>query len=839
MSGMGSDGEDRGMGDDKYRKGGASIKRPLESIGYYEPIYRAPPSLLSGLGYIAPAPTPSTSLSTTTQQQQPSADPNAMNIDPSQPPSTATAPPPPTTPPSASTTTTSDPRSIQNILRSAASAAEFNSRLRAQRRRTHFLDIHTNVVQVPQLTQPTHVLVEKQLGQQEKGMVLEVSFGDIKSKPASSELEDWMKVDGGGGGGVDSVKGGPEKGDAGLYPVCLQPGQYQGAYSLHRTRFEQNIAPIKSNESYFVDYTGKPLLAAENPLAGGSESGGTGGSQAPLQQQHQQGQQSQRPNFPAPPPQQQQQQQQPGRPMAPQPRVPPAVGTPTPGSNAPAAAAGGQGGSHEHFNQPGFIPAGMTAEQWAIMKPKLTYSQLKELREQAPVVSMGPSGKYSVRFTCGYLTRSGTYCQKPVLESGLICLFHQKMKAQEAALAADPTGQAAMMSVQNHQQSQQPGPMMNFGGMPNMMMMPGLGGSPGMMPMMGFQGMPNGGMMMPMTPQPMMFSPMMIGGAGGSGMPNFGGGGGSGQMMPASAPAKLQKQKTNNSGTGTPSAGGGGGGRKSNKAINLQDPECAICHSEEPPEDELDENPPTILLRCAECGLGHHLACSDMTTPVMVSKALAGGSKWKCGNCKMCEVCNKAGEDETLMVLCDACDKGYHTYCMVPKMDKAPSGSWHCPSCRICISCNNTDINMDWRHVSVPPTHEDIGSTGKIEIYACTYCVSCNKRFEAEQFCPLCFHVYNEEMEDIAMACCDVCDRWIHVGCDPDLTESRYKKLDSQNAKYTCVLCSTEAGKLQNLMAKADRANKATARPSKLMMYHGKYLVVPPLVKRAAEKGDA
>ncbi|KAJ3012303.1 UNVERIFIED_CONTAM: PHD finger protein 10 [Siphonaria sp. JEL0065] len=825
------------MGDDKYRKGGASIKRPLESIGYYEPIYRAPPSLLSGLGYITPATAPVSSSSTTTEQQPPSADPSTMNIDPVQPASIATAPPLPTTPPATSTAATADPRSIQNVLRSAASAAEFNSRLRAQRRRTHFLDIHTNVIQIPQLTQPTHVLVEKQLGQQEKGMVLEVSFGDIKSKPASSELEDWMKIDGGGSVKDAVEKSGSEKVDGELFPVCLLPGQYQGAYSLHRTRFEQNIAPIKSNESYFVDYTGKPLLAAEIPLAG---SGG-GGSRGPQQQQQQGQQGGQRPNFPAPPLQHQQQQQQPGRPIALQPRAP-AVGTPTPGGNASTALAGGQGGSHEHFNQPGFVPAGMTAEQWAIMKPKLTYSQLKELREQAPVVSMGPSGKYSVRFTCGYLTRSGTYCQKPVLEAGLICLFHQKMKnktnkAQEAALAADPTGQAAMMSVQNQQQGQpQPGSMMNFGGIPNVMM-PGLGGSPGMMPMMGFQGIANGGMMMPMTPQPMMFNPMMMGGAGT--IPNFGGA--AGQMIPASAPANLQKQKTNNSGTGTPSAGGGGGGggRKSNKAINLQDPECAICHSEEPPEDELDENPPTVLLRCAECGLGHHLACADVTAPVMVSKALAGGSKWKCGNCKMCEVCNKAGEDETLMVLCDACDKGYHTYCMVPKMDKAPSGSWHCPSCRVCISCNNTVINMDWRHVSVPPTHEDMSATGKIEIYACTYCVSCNKRFEAEQFCPLCFHVYNEEMEDIAMACCDVCDRWIHVGCDPDLTESRYKKLDSQNAKYMCVLCSTEAGKLQNLMAKADRANKATARPSKLMMYHGKYLVVPPLVKRAAEKGEA
>ena len=40
----------------------------------------------------------------------------------------------------------------------------------------------------------------------------------------------------------------------------------------------------------------------------------------------------------------------------------------------------------------------------------------------------------------------------------------------------------------------------------------------------------------------------------------------------------------------------------------------------------------------------------------------------------MCEKCDKAGEDETLMVLCDACDRGLHTYCLDPPLKEPPSG---------------------------------------------------------------------------------------------------------------------------------------------------------------------
>jgi hypothetical protein len=35
----------------------------------------------------------------------------------------------------------------------------------------------------------------------------------------------------------------------------------------------------------------------------------------------------------------------------------------------------------------------------------------------------------------------------------------------------------------------------------------------------------------------------------------------------------------------------------------------------------------------------------------------------------------------TKMLLCDNCDAGYHTYCLVPPLDEIPPGNWLCPVC--------------------------------------------------------------------------------------------------------------------------------------------------------------
>lgn len=41
-------------------------------------------------------------------------------------------------------------------------------------------------------------------------------------------------------------------------------------------------------------------------------------------------------------------------------------------------------------------------------------------------------------------------------------------------------------------------------------------------------------------------------------------------------------------------------------------------------------------------------------------------------NCQFCS----SGENEDKLLLCDGCDKGYHTYCFKPKMVNIPEGDW-------------------------------------------------------------------------------------------------------------------------------------------------------------------
>ncbi|KAG7466909.1 hypothetical protein MATL_G00147360 [Megalops atlanticus] len=45
-----------------------------------------------------------------------------------------------------------------------------------------------------------------------------------------------------------------------------------------------------------------------------------------------------------------------------------------------------------------------------------------------------------------------------------------------------------------------------------------------------------------------------------------------------------------------------------------------------------------------------------------------------------CQICRK-GDNEELLLLCDGCDKGCHTYCQRPKITIIPEGDWFCPAC--------------------------------------------------------------------------------------------------------------------------------------------------------------
>ncbi|XP_076839802.1 bromodomain adjacent to zinc finger domain protein 2A isoform X2 [Brachyhypopomus gauderio] len=45
-----------------------------------------------------------------------------------------------------------------------------------------------------------------------------------------------------------------------------------------------------------------------------------------------------------------------------------------------------------------------------------------------------------------------------------------------------------------------------------------------------------------------------------------------------------------------------------------------------------------------------------------------------------CQVCRKGDNDEYLL-LCDGCDRGWHMFCLRPKVIQVPEGDWFCPNC--------------------------------------------------------------------------------------------------------------------------------------------------------------
>ncbi|XP_037796843.1 bromodomain adjacent to zinc finger domain protein 1A-like [Penaeus monodon] len=46
-----------------------------------------------------------------------------------------------------------------------------------------------------------------------------------------------------------------------------------------------------------------------------------------------------------------------------------------------------------------------------------------------------------------------------------------------------------------------------------------------------------------------------------------------------------------------------------------------------------------------------------------------------------CRICRRKADAEN-MLLCDECDKGYHVYCLKPKLKTIPSGNWYCDHCK-------------------------------------------------------------------------------------------------------------------------------------------------------------
>ncbi|GMT15517.1 hypothetical protein PFISCL1PPCAC_6814 [Pristionchus fissidentatus] len=86
---------------------------------------------------------------------------------------------------------------------------------------------------------------------------------------------------------------------------------------------------------------------------------------------------------------------------------------------------------------------------------------------------------------------------------------------------------------------------------------------------------------------------------------------------------------------------------------------------------------PEELVTCHDCGRSGHPSCLNFTENMRLSTSKFG---WQCIECKSCAICGTSDNDDQLL-FCDDCDRGFHLYCLVPRLEQAPDDAWSCHLC--------------------------------------------------------------------------------------------------------------------------------------------------------------
>jgi Bromodomain/PHD-finger len=157
------------------------------------------------------------------------------------------------------------------------------------------------------------------------------------------------------------------------------------------------------------------------------------------------------------------------------------------------------------------------------------------------------------------------------------------------------------------------------------------------------------------------------------------------------------------------------------------------------------------LLFCVDCGEAFHSFCVSAPIHSMEASSVAG---WRCPNCKICEISGDVPNDETRMLFCEMCDRGFSLDLVDPPLKSAPSGLWICGQCVDCRVCENKSEKdgISLKYWSQDPER----------CYRCGGCNGYDQEFN--QNCQVCSGRLRTDDEDIVS--CDKCDSKVHVLCD-------------------------------------------------------------------------
>jgi hypothetical protein len=201
------------------------------------------------------------------------------------------------------------------------------------------------------------------------------------------------------------------------------------------------------------------------------------------------------------------------------------------------------------------------------------------------------------------------------------------------------------------------------------------------------------------------------------------------------------------------------------EALNHKD-FCLMCGSS-PTKEE--------VLFCRDCGECFHHACAVNSKQRKIPKEKR--HMWRCPACRICEVCN-GEENWESMLICDGCDRGFHTYCLKPALRAIPDGGWKCNDCVQCVSCGLKQVG----------TRKDIWRKD------CTMCVTCFLSWDKGSYCPICKVVWTKEEKNHRAVMCDTCNKWVHPRCG-GFDDAKYKEMEAmmeagEPVEWNCPKCT-------------------------------------------------
>ncbi|CAM6042469.1 unnamed protein product [Sphagnum compactum] len=169
------------------------------------------------------------------------------------------------------------------------------------------------------------------------------------------------------------------------------------------------------------------------------------------------------------------------------------------------------------------------------------------------------------------------------------------------------------------------------------------------------------------------------------------------------------------------------------------------------------------MLSCQACKKQYHRKCIKQWADY---QDLFNWASWVCGSCRSCEVCKQTGEPNTY-----------------PPLKHVPKGPFMCPKHARCHSCG---------------THVPGGGVSSRWFLSYTMCDACGRLFVKGKYCPICLKVYRDS-EPSPMVCCDLCEHWVHCGCD-GISDEKYQQYQvDDNLHYTCAACCGKCYKVTDL----------------------------------------